>query len=50
MQIFEFETLYNTKTFGKNLSHKKMDILVAICSMFEKLRWTPASIHNNIYS
>ena len=27
MQMFEYENLYNTKTFGKNVSYKKMEIL-----------------------
>ena len=31
--MFEYENLYNTKIFWQNLSHKKMEILAAICTM-----------------
>ena len=38
--MFEYETLYNTK-ICQNLSHKKMEMLAAICTMFKMLRGIP---------
>ena len=51
MQMFEYESLYNTKIFGKTF-HKKMEILAAICTMFQKLYFLfyPVKIQENKYS
>ena len=41
--MFEYENLYNTKTFGKNVSYKKMEILAM--RLVPKVKGDPPGIH-----